>query len=421
MTLNVQVSPSRSLIRDAQVSNSPMSKGFIEKAREKIQQCMSSPSFYRLTVRSVFTRWFAVRRTKQVFDLMAGFVNFQVLLTCLKLGVLDKAYNSPATLEELSQHAHTSQKNLEPLVLSAVALGLLEHRPLGRFGIGSLGLPVVAYEGIRAMVEHNGVLYKDMQDTEGLIKRTTQSQMNEYWPYAKTKNNLSETQTCEKNADQTSVQIDGLDAAAANKNTGADLFARYSELMSASQNFVIDEILNTYDFTDHKRMLDIGCGKGRFVSSVANNYKHIEFELMDLPQVIQITASKLKNSNFENRLSFNPGSFKTHPLPSNVDLVTMVRIAHDHSDDVVAALLRKIYLALPPKGTLLLAEPMAESSGKGARHDAYFHFYLLAMGEGRLRTPELLSQMMLDAGFSQVRALSNPMPIHAKILVAEKE
>ena len=142
---------------------------------------------------------------------------------------------------------------------------------------------------------------------------------------------------------------------------------------------------------------------------------------MDLPQVIQITASKLKNSNFENRLSFNPGSFKTHPLPSNVDLVTMVRIAHDHSDDVVAALLRKIYLALPPKGTLLLAEPMAESSGKGARHDAYFHFYLLAMGEGRLRTPELLSQMMLDAGFSQVRVLSNPMPIHAKILVAEKE
>ena len=110
---------------------------------------------------------------------------------------------------------------------------------------------------------------------------------------------------------------------------------------------------------------------------------------------------------------------KTTTFPP-VDLVTMVRIAHDHSDEVVAALFRKIYLALPSQGTLLVAEPMAQADGKGAKHDAYFHFYLLAMGEGRLRTPETLSQMMFEAGFDQVKALSNPMPIHARILVAYK-
>ena len=98
--------------------------------------------------------------------------------------------------------------------------------------------------------------------------------------------------------------------------------------------------------------------------------------------------------------------------------MSLVRVAHDHSDEVVEALLRKIYLNLPPGGKLLLAEPMADP--QGAKHDAYFHFYLLAMGEGRLRSPETLTQMLKFAGFEQVKLLSNPMPIHTRVLVAQK-
>ena len=139
---------------------------------------------------------------------------------------------------------------------------------------------------------------------------------------------------------------------------------------------------------------------------------------MDLPLVMGLTQEHLGQFEFSSRLSFNPGSFKLDPLTSGVDLISLVRIAHDHSDDVVNALLRKIYLTLPSKGTLLLAEPMADP--KGARHDAYFHFYLLAMGEGRLRTPEQLSKMMVQAGFDRVKLLANPMPMHTRILLAQK-
>ena len=42
--------------------------------------------------------------------------------------------------------------------------------------------------------------------------------------------------------------------------------------------------------------------------------------------------------------------------------------------------------ALPADGTLLLAEPMAGSRGAEPVGDAYFGFYLLAMGSGRPRT-----------------------------------
>ena len=72
----------------------------------------------------------------------------------------------------------------------------------------------------------------------------------------------------------------------------------------------------------------------------------------------------------------------------------------------------------------MLAEPMAQASdatGQGCDSaDAYFHFYLLAMGAGRLRTPQELQELMKEAGFTHVELLNNDMPIHARILLGRK-
>jgi len=87
-------------------------------------------------------------------------------------------------------------------------------------------------------------------------------------------------------------------------------------------------------------------------------------------------------------------------------------------------LLQKIYDALPVGGALLLAEPMAQNHSHGlggaTQTDAYFHFYLLAMGAGRLRTPQELMRMMSVAGFGSIEQVPNPMPIHAQILLGRK-
>lgn len=379
---------------------------YSERFRRSVDRLMASPVFYRFSVNNIFTRWFAKYRTQQVFDLMTGFVNFQVLLTCVRYGILERLYENPCNYEELIQHIQLPKDNLDRLVLSALSLGLIERRSHNRFGIGPLGLPVISYPGISAMVEHNAVLYADMLDTAKLLQSGKASQMNEYWPYAKyaVQGDINSSAVV---APQNAVESDK-----------AKQFAKYSDLMSNSQNFVIDEITSVYDFSKHTKMLDIGCGKGRFVSTVAQMYPELEFAAMDLPEVIALTRQNLLDQPFYKRINLVAGSFKLDPLPSTVDLVTLVRVAHDHSDEVVQMLLKKIHHALPPKGTLLLAEPMA--SAKGAKHDPYFHFYLLAMGEGRLRTPEQLTQMMLEAGFIRIEVLSNPMSMHAKVLIARR-
>ena len=81
-------------------------------------------------------------------------------------------------------------------------------------------------------------------------------------------------------------------------------------------------------------------------------------------------------------------------------------------------LLRNVRRALPDDGHLVLAEPMAGVAGAEAMGDAYFGFYLLAMGRGRPRTAERLGEMLEAAGFEQVRRLPGRLPIQAGVISA---
>jgi demethylspheroidene O-methyltransferase len=96
-----------------------------------------------------------------------------------------------------------------------------------------------------------------------------------------------------------------------------------------------------------------------------------------------------------------------------------VRVLHDHDDDVVLALLRKARAALPPGGRLLIAEPMSGTRGAEPAGDAYFGFYLLAMGRGRPRTPAELQAMLVEAGFARSRLLGTHTPLLTRVLVAD--
>ena len=57
-------------------------------------------------------------------------------------------------------------------------------------------------------------------------------------------------------------------------------------------------------------------------------------------------------------------------------------------------------------------------AGAEAMGDAYFGFYLLAMGRGRPRTAERLGEMLEAAGFEQVRRLPGRLPIQAGVISA---
>ncbi len=91
---------------------------------------------------------------------------------------------------------------------------------------------------------------------------------------------------------------------------------------------------------------------------------------------------------------------------------------HDHNDDTAIGLLRAVRRSLPANGTLLLAEPLAGTPGAETVGDAYFGFYLLAMGRGRARTLRELTEMLNAAGFDAVHLIPTRMPLQTSVVIA---
>jgi len=367
-----------------------------DRIKLAVDNWMTRPELYRWSIGNPLTRWLTQRRTREIFDLMSGFVHSQVLLTCVRLNLFSLVKQAPATLDELAITTKVPAAALQRLILAAVALRLLEHRSQHRIGLGPLGAPIATHEGIRAMIEHNNLLYHDMAEPTDFLLDSWRGQMAGYWPYAHMKAPAAQTEF-------NHAQVD-----------------RYSALMAASQTFVIEEILNTYAFKQHKRVLDVGGGKGRFTAALAEHERHLALQWFDLPPVLPIARQFHASLGLSSNIEYHPGSFFDDELPRGADLITLIRVAHDHDDQAVVCILKKIFNALPSGGTLLLAEPMAQELGHASQGDAYFHFYLLAMGAGRLRKPSELKRMLSDSGFTSVQQLDNAMPIHARILTARK-
>ena len=358
---------------------------------------IASPSFQRWAIRFPLTRWLVRKQASDIFDLMAGFVYSQVLLACTQLNLFDILANGALSFDELKKQIPLKPSALRRLLDAAVAIKLLVKRSEDRYALSMKSAPLVGNIAILDMVKHHADFYRDLSDPIALLQGDKSSaSLNEYWPYI------------------TSEQ------GAAPENLSAEKVADYSKLMAHTQSLVTDEIIDAYPMGKHQIVLDIGGGQGAFIKRLATQYPHLSFKLFDIPGVAELSNAHFKEIGLSSRAQAIGGNFFQDSLPKGCDLATLVRVIFDHDDVRVSQLLANVFDALNPGGTLLLAEPMAETKGFEAMGHAYFGFYLLAMGRGRPRTESEIRGLLSEAGFTAIELLNSYMPLNAQILRCNK-
>jgi demethylspheroidene O-methyltransferase len=134
--------------------------------------------------------------------------------------------------------------------------------------------------------------------------------------------------------------------------------------------------------------------------------------------VAERARERFEREGLASRAQAVGGDLFRDTLPEGADVCTLVRVVHDHDDGPALAILRAARRALQPGGVLLLAEPMSGTPGAEPVGDAYFGFYLWAMGSGRPRTGEELRGMLREANFSTVREVKTRRPMQTRLLVA---
>lgn len=348
---------------------------------------VSQPGFRRWAKAFPATRSSARASARSLFDLFAGFVYSQTVLACVEADLFACLKDGPRPVEAIAAHAGLPLDGAVLLARAAASLKLLEPRSAGRFALGPLGAALIGEPGLVAMIRHHRLLYHDLIDPMAVLRGQRSGQLADFWGY-------------------------GRDDGASGRPDA------YSELMAATLPMVAEEVFAAVDLRKYRKLLDVGGGEGAFLKEAARAAPQLSLALFDLPPVAARARQRLGEAGLAERAEVHGGSFLADTLPQGADLVSLVRIIHDHSDEDAMRLLRACRESIAPGGTLLVAEPMADAPGAAPMGDAYFGFYLAAMGSGRPRNAARLARMLGEAGFARIRTHKSQIHLIASVMTA---
>ena len=353
----------------------------------------ANPRFQHWAARLPLVRWIARSRADAAFNLLAGFAYSQVLRAYVEGGLFDILQDGPLGVGDIAPRMDLSEDATLTLLRAGRALMLSEEAGPDRWMLGEQGAVFAANPGVQAMIRHHRLLYADLADPLALLRadRREATSLSRFWTYAGALHGVAER------GEQTS---------------------EYSQLMAASQHFVADEVLASVSFRDVRRLLDVGGGHGAFLKAIGTAHPHLELGLFDLPEVVETGRALLGEAVGSARVSGHPGNFFKDSIPQGYDMVSLIRILHDHDDAPAHALLANIRASLTPGARLLIAEPMARIRGIEPMGEAFFGLYLWAMGSGRARSPAEIVTMLKKAGFASARPVATAQPVNASVIIA---
>lgn len=353
---------------------------------------MANPSFQSWASRFPLTRGIARREGAEMFDLVAGFVQSQVLMAVVELRLLHRLMEAPRTAAGLAREAGFTTERMEILLQAAAALGLMRRRRDGRFTLRRKGAALLGVPGLEAMILHHRAFYRDMENPVALLRGEVDTELANFWPYV----------------------------FGARGEVDPAVTRIYSDLMADSQGLVAQDTLRMVDLSNVKCLLDVGGGSGAFALAVARAYPALDLMLFDLPDVVPAARTRFEAAGMGQRLAVHGGSFRSDSLPYGADAISLIRVLYDHSDDTVRSLLSKIFDTLPAGGRLIVSEPMSGGAVPERAGDVYFAFYTMAMRTGKTRSAEEIGRLCADAGFLQIVARPARRPYVTSVLSCVK-
>lgn len=174
----------------------------------------------------------------------------------------------------------------------------------------------------------------------------------------------------------------------------------FNEAMMSKAAADIGAVLASYDFKRHRRIADIGGGRGHLLQAVLDSAPDATGVLFDLPQVIDSVGTGA------DRLTLQAGDFFTNPLPA-ADAYILMEIIHDWNDAEATAILGAVRSAAAPGATVLIIESAAVDGQLDARVQT-LDMIMLAITGGRERTSGQLTHLLERAGLRAINVHQTP-------------
>lgn len=303
-------------------------------------------------------------------DLMKQLWLTRAVSVAADLALADHLHSGPKTLDELAAATNSHPASLRRLLRALVSEGFFSESS-GRY----------------ANTEKSDILRKDHQWSLRGVALTQLGQEH----YGAWEELLHCVQT-----GKTGIE----------KHYGMNIWQYYASNKQHNDNFnasmtsfnagIENAIIQAYDFSTFKHIMDIGGGHGRLLAQIIESNPSAKGTLFDQPHVLATAPDRPS-------IQKSPGDF-FKAIPPGGDLYLLKFIIHDWADKEAIAILRNIRQVIAPAGKVVLVEVVVPE-GNNPDFSKFMDINMLVMTGGLERTATEYGELFAKGGFKLNRVI----------------
>jgi len=319
----------------------------------------------------------------QILQIITNFWSSRAVYVFARLGIPDLLKSGPKTVEELASETKMHAPSLYRVLRALSSIGFVSVTADGRFAQTPLSEILVT-------------------DAPGSLRWFTISELGqEHFPAWG--NLLHSVKTGEIAFDN----FFGVDIWKYFEQNPEDA-AVFNNSMSGVTAATNEEILAVYDFSSFKTVVDVGGGHGGLVTSILNAHPKLKGILLDAPQVIEGTRSKIEAAGLADRCETVAGDF-FKSVPAGGDAYVMKWIIHDWDDKRAITILQNIRNRMQPNGKVIIVDCVVPENND-PDFSKFFDLNMMVMTGGKERTEKEFAQLLGAAGFKLLRVIPTKVP-----------
>jgi L-tyrosine C(3)-methyltransferase len=174
--------------------------------------------------------------------------------------------------------------------------------------------------------------------------------------------------------------------------------------MSSWSRFSCPSMLQSFDFTEVRRLLDVGGGDGTIAIAIAKAFPHIRISILELPGNHSVAQKSIAEAGVGDRVEVVEGSM-FEGLPEGYDCVLFAHQLVIWSLETNTELLRKAYEMLPAGGRVLIFSSISSDTEDGpvmAALDSVYFISIPAPG-GMIYAWKDYERCLHTAGFRDIQ------------------
>lgn len=188
----------------------------------------------------------------------------------------------------------------------------------------------------------------------------------------------------------------------------------FNNAQSITARRVHSLVLEPYDLSEAKLLVDVGGGHGELVAAMLRRYPNLRGVVFDQPAVVEGARAVLGAAEVADRAEALGGNF-FEQVPAGGDVYLLSMILHDWNDEHCLAILSRIREAMAPGAKVLVVDPVLPE-GNEPHIGKFVDIYMLMHFAGRERTEREFDALFDAAGLRRTETYHSGAP--SSLLVA---